>query len=38
MKRIELEQKDQEIEKKGPRCDDNKKAIDGMRKSNKLKK
>ena len=37
IKSIELEQKDQEIEKRGPRFDANQKAIDGFLKSNQLK-
>ncbi len=37
IKSIELEQKDQEIEKRGPRFDANQKAIDGYLKSNQLK-
>ena len=37
IKSIELEQKDQEIEKRGPRLDANQKAIDGFLKSNQLK-
>ena len=37
IKNIELEQKDQEIEKRGPRFDANQKAIDGFLKSNQLK-
>ena len=36
-KNIELEQKDQEIEKRGPRFDANQKAIDGFLKSNQIK-
>ena len=37
IKNIDLEQKDQEIEKRGPRFDANQKAIDGFLKSNQLK-
>ena len=37
IKNIELEQKDQEIEKRGPRFDADQKAIDGFLKSNQLK-
>ena len=37
IKSIELEQKDQEIEKRGPRFDANQKAINGFLKSNQLK-
>ena len=36
IKNIELEQKDQKIEKRGPRFDANEKAIDGFLKSNNL--
>ncbi len=36
IKNIELEQKDQKIERKGPRFDANQKAIDGFLKSNNL--
>ena len=36
IKNIELEQKDQKLEKKGPRFDANQKAIDGFLKSNQL--
>ena len=36
IKSIELEQKDQKIEKRGPRFDANQKAIDGFLKSNQL--
>ena len=36
IKNIELEQKDQEIEKRGPRFDANQKAIEGFLKSNQL--
>ena len=36
VKNIELEQKDQEIEKRGPRFDANQNAIDGFLKSNQI--
>ena len=36
IKNIELEQKDQEVEKRGPRFDANQKAIEGFLKSNQL--